>query len=80
MNVISKKELLRGVGSVLEVYPRTTGQERRVRVLQVRRALNRSGGQNLDVEQLQGDWQRVGEQIKHAVRIYDQEQSGCSRS
>lgn len=79
MNVISKKDLLRGVGSVLEVYPRTTSHMRRVRVLQARRALNRSDEQSLDIEQLQGDWLRVGEQLKHAVRVYDQEQPGCAR-
>ncbi len=67
------------MGSVLEVYPRTTSRKRRVRVLQARRALNRSDEQSLDIEQLQGDWLRVGEQLKHAVRVYDQEQPGCSR-
>lgn len=73
MCVIRLKNLLRGVGSVLEVCPRTTSRKRRVRVLQARRALNRSDEQNLDSEQLQGDWQRVGEQLKRAMRVYDQE-------
>lgn len=79
MNVISKKDLLRGVGSVLEIYPSAASQKRRTRVLKVRKALERTEGPSMDVEQLQGDWQRVGEQLRHAVRAYDQEQSGCCK-
>ncbi len=69
----NKQDLLLGVSSILEVYPRRQ-QTARARY---QRARARSAASNTDARQLQGDWKGVGEQLKRAIRSYGNDQPGC---
>lgn len=81
MNVISKKNLLQGIGSILEVYPACFARTRRAQVLKahkVKAKVHVVSGQHLDAVHLQSDWGRVGEYLGNAVRAHDQEQRNCT--
>ncbi len=77
MKRIRKKDLLRGAGSVLEVYP-SIPVSREVRIQEAKARCAERESFEADVLQLQNDWRHIGSHFRRAIREYEQEQQHCT--
>lgn len=59
------RNILRGMGSVLEIYP--SADYSRQNVPEIRRYPQRYGSPQTDAENLYNDWVKVGDALRHAM-------------